>query len=117
MVKVSKRNRRDFEFYMTFPQELSFVDRETLGDGYGSSYSVSALEAFSLLESTGVAYLTSQPNELARALNGKANFNLTVKQWKEGLDEKTLTLKEIEDQLKQFNAPNWCYKIFENYLL
>lgn len=103
-MKISQASKRDFNFYTCFPKWVKF----DFSFKYGEN-GVTALEAFSTYESTGQIKPCREIELLNRALSGKSNFNLAIKMWNEGLAEGSFLVEEFNDQLRVFNAPDWCF--------
>lgn len=74
----------------------------------------SAKTCFFQLDSNGKSVPCLEPVLLVEILRCKSSINLNIKIWAQSRAEYTLSKGEIQEYMKEINAPDWVFKAIEN---
>ena len=110
-MKISRKVREAFEFYALVWECMDCGIYQEEKWIYPSLAGSSSLEVFAMLESTGYTMRTREPAKLRQVLRAKAELNLHIKMWAEGIAEWTLFVWELrEDPKLQWIIPwSWVW--------
>lgn len=108
-MKYSKRFQEDYQFYNKNTQRFNFCGKkpEQIDLNPGG---FDAKKCFYLRDSTGVSHPCKEPEKLQELLVCKASVNWHIKQWSEGLTEGSTLPHEINEIVKDIQAPEWVLK-------
>lgn len=97
-MKIRPKHRRDFSTYYAWAHR----------DPFRRPPSEEALPSFAVHESTGKHVPSGDPDTLAVVMQGKANLNLHIKMWAEGVSERLFAIGDIKEDFEWL--PSWVWR-------
>lgn len=122
VLRESKKQRKEREFkemtqwLLTVSDDFTFTGSTSTYEYLQSKEGLTPLQAFYIIETNGYGskFTTTDTEQLKRLLRTKAAINMQIKLWAEGRADGTLPLPELEEVLKEYNAPTWVFDAIEN---
>ena len=106
-MKISKRARRDFDFYLN--HALDTIGDEPITNVEYSDGGKSALECFYSRDTYGRTLSCREPELYKKILQSKASWNLQIKQWAEDIADGIL-LQQPELNEYTYTYPKWVFE-------